>query len=169
MNPQKRFGRIFGISKMNGGSITIIAGIFTLFSLFSGDLISIFVSGLVTCCGILELVGRSKLLKYEDRSSVLLPGSQILLLITIWTYSISKLFTISPESIRNSVSQDILLMLNSLSGSESAIFELVTDVLKMTYITLIIVTAIYQGGLAIYYWRGTRYLLQNPRINSQDT
>jgi len=168
LNPQKRFRRIFSISKMNGWSITIVAGIFTLFSLLSGDISGIIISGFVTCCGIIELFGRSKLLKYEDQSAVILPGSQILLLITIWIYAISNLLTISPESIKKSVSQDILMLMSSFLGSQSEVFNLVTEVLKMTYISLIIVTAIYQGGLAIYYRKGTRYLLENSRINSPD-
>ena len=58
------------------------------------------------------------------------------------------------------VSEDILLQLVTLTGSELAVFELVSQALQITYVTVIVITAIYQGGLAIYYWKGSRYLLE---------
>ncbi|NQU68633.1 MAG: hypothetical protein HQ510_11880 [Candidatus Marinimicrobia bacterium] len=160
MATSEKFKRIFSISKMNGWSIAIFAGLITLFSLLSGSVSGILIGILITSCGVLELMGRSKLVESDERSAFILPGSQLLLLITIWAYSAYQLLSISPESVKAAVSEDILLWLVTLTGSELVVFELVSQALPITYVTVIIITAIYQGGLAIYYWKGSRYLLE---------
>ena len=154
-----RYNRLLSISKVNGWTITVFAGIITLLSLSSGSAAGFIVGVLVTSCGVLELIGRSKLVQFDERSALLLPLSQGLLLMTVWIYSIFQLLTISTQTVKSTVSENTLRQLIILTDSESAVFNMVAQVLHITYITVIIVTAVYQGGLGIYYWKGARTIL----------
>ena len=60
------------------------------------------------------------------------------------------------------LSPQSLDMVRLMVANEEEFVSLVGTIWHTTYIVAMLVTAVYQGGLGIYYYKGSRYLLANP-------
>ena len=74
------------VSKWNGGSIALFAGLCTLFSLAFQDWLYVLVGIAITASGVMELKGRKKLLNGQPDAGKWLKGSQLWLLGLIIAY-----------------------------------------------------------------------------------
>lgn len=149
--PAEILRRILRISGVNGWSVTIAAGLGTLFSLVFTDLIAIITGAVVAFGGITELQGRMALLRGEARGMRQLCLAQLIVLMMLWVYAITQLLTFDAAALLAKLPTDILTMAHDAGWDESALASVFRLANLLTYGVLMLVTLIYQGGLAIYY------------------
>ena len=145
--PEKALKRILTISRLDGRSVIFIAGLSTLLSLCFLDWFGVIIGGLVTFAGAYELRGHKRLLSGNADGMSHLVRAQLLILATIWVYSITSLVTFNEAK---SVAH-----LNSALGSygmdSSDSGPYLKQLNRLTYSTVLGVTLLFQGGLAIFY------------------
>ena len=86
-----------------------------------------------------------------------LVGAELTVLVVIIGYSMWRLLSVDvaaelaelPVELRDA-------LIGALGGSEQALVEMFTLALKLTYTTLIVLSLVYQGGLAWWYARKFR-------------
>lgn len=137
----------------NGGSIVAIAGLAGLIELLRLDWLGVFLGVAFAAGGWLELVGRRKLPKPEARQWLL--GAQAAVFGMLVLYSAWRLLTLDAQAIESGISpQDMQMLVSSLHISHQQVVALFERAFHLTYISLIIASFIYQGGMALYYrWR----------------
>ena len=154
-----KYTALLKTSKINGWSITIFALLILLINLLSGSILGIIISGLVIVSGAAELMGRKKLMSGDPLSTVIMPVSQFGLMVLIWVYCIIQLTTFDPVTAMAFLDSASMEQIKAMGRTEEQIHELVASIIRATYIAVFIVTGLYQGGLGVYYYRGTRYIL----------
>jgi len=150
-SPQDVLKRVRRIAAVNGWSVAVFAGLSTLFSLLTGAAGGAAVGLMVTLGGVMELRGRRMLgRKLPDGMSWLVRG-QLVVLGTVWVYAVSRLVSFDPELAMGNMTADMERLLAESGIMMSDILPLVKIAFYTIYITVLIVTLIYQGGLALYY------------------
>jgi hypothetical protein len=150
--PEKTLRRVLFISALDGWSIALFAGLCTLISLLMGEWIGVSVGALVTAAGVIELRGRRKLLDRDAGGLALLVRAQLLILAVIWLYSIQNLLAFDEATIMASITPDMRSALTQAGLSIDDFRPLVKPVYFSLYLTVIGVTLLFQGGLALYYY-----------------
>lgn len=145
--------RVLKISRINGWSVTIVAGVCTLIALLLGDLVSTAVGLLVTVGGVMEVYGRRRLLRGNASAMRWLVRAQLIVLGTIWAYAAARLASFDEELARQMATPGIQTMLTELDVTLDEIMPLVRTAFYALYGGLIAATLLYQGGLAVYYHR----------------
>jgi len=161
---QNTLFKIKRTSKWNGITILVVAILSLILSFldyhFTGILISLFVA----FSGWMEIQGSRQVDENLPLAGKWLTGSQIWLLTVVWTYTIIQWITFNPETVLEMVSPSLIHQLNVLGiTGENVLQELLTKVVVSTYMAVLLVTLLYQGGLALFYWRKVRLLTsENP-------
>jgi hypothetical protein len=151
----KTLQRVLLISRLNGWSVIIVAGLGVLLALILGDLTSIFIGLLVAAAGYMEVRGHQKLKRRNPEGMPLLVRSQMFLLAVILAYCASRLFSFDPDSMLAGVTPEMKELLKESGISLADIVPLVHQAFLALYGTLAVTCLIYQGGMAIYYRRRT--------------
>lgn len=148
---EKNLRRVLLISAIDGWSIALFAGLCTLIALLFASWISVIIGALITAAGVIELRGRGRLVRGDPTGMSGLVGAQLIILGTIWLYSLVNLITYNEAAIVAKITPELR---NALSQSG---FE-VEDLLPMLkpaffgfYLVVMGVTLLFQGGLALYY------------------
>ena len=137
---------------MNGWSIALFSGCITLVAVIMLSPVGILVGVLVTAAGAMEVYG-NRLMKSGLRESIRwLCGAQIYLLAILVLYCGVSIFLFRPESALENLPPEILTTILSLGFDEASLRALIAQVFYLTYFSVIIVSALYQGGLCLYYW-----------------
>ncbi|MET0263241.1 MAG: hypothetical protein ABW223_10115 [Rariglobus sp.] len=150
---EKILSRVLFLSAMDGWSITITAGLCTVVSVLFGQWIGLLVGGLVTAAGVTELRGRRRLLRNDSSGMGYLIGSQLLILVTMWSYSISNLGTYNEAKILAQFTPEARRALGQYGLSVSDIQPVLKNAFFGLYFAVIAFTLLCQGGLALYYRR----------------
>lgn len=158
--------RVLKISRLNGWSVAIFAGVSTLVSLALMDPIGIAVCLLVMFGGLLEVRGQRMLSRRDADGMRWLVRSQLVVLGVIWVYALPRLLSfdatyLQDEAIPNlrellaasGTDLDSLLAQSGLSTKD--IVPLVHQFFVILYSGVMLATLLYQGGLALYYRRRT--------------
>lgn len=148
---EKTLRNVLAISAIDGWSIALFAGLCTLISLLTGGWIGVVVGGLVTAAGVLELRGRARLIRGEQSGLALLVRAQLLILGVIWLYSFENLIAFDQTALMAAVTPEMRSALSQAGVSLSDLEPLVKPVYFGLYLTVIGVTLLFQGGLALYY------------------
>jgi hypothetical protein len=106
---------------------------------------------LVTAAGVLDLRGRARLIRGEQSSLALLVRAQLLILGVIWLYSFENLIAFDQTALMAAVTPEMRSALSQAGVSLSDLEPLVKPVYFGLYLTVIGVTLLFQGGLALYY------------------
>ena len=148
---EKTLRRVLWISALDGWSIALFAGLCTLISLFSFEWIGVTVGALVTGAGVIELRGRRKLLRGDDRGLALLIRAQLLILGVIWLYSMENLLAFDETAMMASLTSEMRSALSQAGVAIEDLRPMLKPVYYGLYLTVIVVSLLFQGGLALYY------------------
>lgn len=148
---ENTFRRVLAISAFDGWSVVIVAGLCTLAALASFSWIGLLIGTPLTAAGVLELRGRRRLTRGDASGVGLLIAAQLLILALLVVYSgwnllhynEAALLAQTPAYLRNQLAQAGL-------GIED-LRPLLKPVYRAIYLTVIAVSVLFQGGLALYY------------------
>lgn len=148
---EKTLRRVLLISAIDGWSIAILAGFCTLISLLFGEWIGVLVAALITAGGVIELRGRGLLTRGDERGLSHLVRAQLLVLGTIWVYSLGNMISYDEELIMAQFTPELRSLLTQAGLSVDQLRPMLKPVFFGFYLVVIAVTLLFQGGLALYY------------------
>jgi hypothetical protein len=150
MDSEKVLRRLIAISGMNGWCITALAGVCTLTSLLMGSWSGVTICLAITASGYMELNGRQKLKRKLPEARIWLTGSQLWLLFIIVSYAGYQLLVFDPSNMLKYLPPAEQQAMTALVESNA---QLLSTMYRAVYISVIIASFIYQGGLWLYYRR----------------
>jgi hypothetical protein len=161
-SPEDVLRRVIRLSRLNGWSVALFAGVCTLVSLALVDPIGISVCLLVALGGALEVRGQRMLTRRDADGMRWLVRSQFVVLGVIWTYAATRLASFDAGYLQEQVIPNARELLSALGmnfdlvlGQAGLDSNTVVPFVRLMFVTLygslMLVTLIYQGGLALYY------------------
>lgn len=147
------------VSKLNGWSVGIFAGLSLLFALASSDISGIAVCLVVLASPLIELTGHYRLKAGNLRAAQLLPKSQLWLLATVMIYALIQLLAFDPQLALDGFNPATRSALEGLVADPQALKDLTSQALRATYLAVMLATLLYQGGLWLYYRKRAALLL----------
>ena len=150
-SPAKTLHRILLISALDGWSVALFAGLCTVISLLLGEWIGLLVGALVTAGGVFELRGRSALLRGDANGLTCLVRAQLLILSTIWVYSLGNIVTYNEAKIMAQLTPELRNALSQAGMSIEELQRMMKPAFFGFYLTVMGVTLLFQGGLGRYY------------------
>lgn len=151
--PEAVLTRVLGLAKFNGRSVVIIASLGALLSVAFGDWIGTAVGLVVAYGGGVELAGRRRLLRSDPAGVSQLVRAQWIVLGAILVYCARQVASFDLETAMGSVTPALRSQLAEAGFDLAPIMPLVRLAFYATYVTIAIVTLVYQGGMARYYGR----------------
>ena len=148
---EKALRRILLISAIDGWSIAVFAGFCTLVSLILGEWIGVSIGAVITFAGVLELRGRTRLIQGEITGLSWLIRAQVLILATIGLYAFRNLLAFDEAALMAEITPELRNAINQLGISMADFQALMKPAYYGFYLTVIGVTLLFQGGLAVYY------------------
>ena len=149
--PQLALKRVIGISRLNGWSVVIVAGLGALLALALGDWPSTGIGLLIAVFGGLEVHGNHLLRKRDPGGLQWLVRSQMLVLALILAYCASRLGSFDADTALANLTPDMEAMLKEAGLTRADIVPLVHRMYLAIYISVALASLVYQGGLALYY------------------
>jgi|UniRef100_UPI00404943E2 hypothetical protein len=149
--PDEVLRRVLRLSSVNGLSVAIFAGLCALGSLVFGDLLGAGVGLLVAIGGITEVRGRNKLRQRDADGMRLLVRAQWMVLGVIWVYAASRIGSFDAMLALDNQTPEMRQMLAEAGVETAQLITLVKIFFYVFYSVVMLVTLIYQGGLALYY------------------
>ena len=149
--PEKILHRVLVVAAVDGWSVAVLAVLGSLASLLLGDLSGVFVGLLVFIAGYTELRGRRRLKRGDATGMQLLVRAQLLLLSVILVYCVSRLGSFDAETVMSNLTPELQAALADAGVARADILPLVRTAFYATYITVVVVSIIFQGGLVLYY------------------
>jgi len=138
---------------MNAWSVTLLSGAFTVGSLIFWSPVGIVVGVAVVGAGLMELRGRGLLLRNASGAREWMALSQVWLLMTVLIYAAHRLWVFDWNAPLSDMSMQETMQLTVLTGLHGELLgRFVAGVYGLIYGVVAVVTVVYQGGLALYYW-----------------
>ena len=153
LSPDQVLRRILKISRLNGWSVVLFAGICTLVTLLLGDVTGIVVGALVTGAGLLEVRGNRLLARRHADGMRWLIRAQLFLLAVILIYASSRIYSLGQELTPANLSPEMRSLLTQSGLEPNEVLPLLRTVISSFYGAVMLTTCLYQGGLAFYYRR----------------
>jgi hypothetical protein len=151
--PREILRRVLRLSFLNGWSVALTAGFCGLLSLAFGGVMGGGIGLLVAAGGVGEILGRRRLTRHDPDGVDWLVKSQLFVLGVVWAYAISRLMSFDSELAASNLTPDMKALLDQAGFDLNLLLPWVRLVFHAIYATVILVTLIYQGGLALYYHR----------------
>ncbi len=150
----RRLKRLLRISRVNGWTVVVIAGLFGLLSLLTLDVAGFLVGAGVTGAGAMEIVGHRRLENGQSGARGFMVGSQGWLIFCVLIYCTWRLFIFDVDDPLAILGDSELLRSVATSGGlpMSVLEGMVTLVYQLMYRLVAALTLIFQGGLGLYYW-----------------
>lgn len=144
------------MSALDGWSIVLVAGAGTLLSFAFASWIGVVVGALITLAGVIELRGRARLKREDARGITLLVGAQLMILLTLVVYSAANLVRFDESALLAQLAPYLpqinqALARANIPPSEVDIRALVKPAYFAVYCGVIVLTTLFQGGLALFY------------------
>jgi pyrimidine-nucleoside phosphorylase len=151
----KALSRVLKLARFNGWSVAIIAGVCALASLAFGDLMGCLVGVLAVSAGAMEIRGY-RLLKKRDATGLKWAiRAELWLLTVIAVYAVTRLASFDPEAAMGNLTPEMKSMLKEAGVDTTEILPMVRLMFHLIYGGVLVLTIIYQGGLALFYRRRT--------------
>jgi len=158
---EKIIRKVASVSKWNGGSIAIFAGLCTLITLVFQDWGYVLLGLAITSAGVMELKGRKKLLQGQADAGKWLKGSQLWLIALIFGYACFRIFAFDSSDPLKDLPTESVDQLKTVFGMNNDEFgEYVTFLNYVVYGMVMLITFLYQGGMWLYYKLKTSKLLK---------
>ncbi len=164
--PEEVLRRVIRFSRLNGWSAVLFASLGALVSLGLLDPISVSICLLIGLGGALEVHGQRMLVRRDAGGMRWLVRAQLVVLAVVWFYAATHLVSFDAVYLRDEVIPNAREMLSAFGMNLDQIFEqadldtnAVVAFVRLLFVaiygSLMLVTLIYQGGLALYYRRRT--------------
>lgn len=148
---EKSLRRVLFVSGLDGWGVALFAGLCTLISLLLGEWVGVGVGGLITAAGVLELRGRGQLQAGQSAGLRWLVRAQLLILAVIGLYALENLLAFNEETLLAEITPEMKNAMAQAGVSMDDLRPMFKPVYYSLYLTVIAVTAVFQGGLALYY------------------
>ncbi len=128
----------------NGGWLALFGGLTALFGILGPDVVGLIVGGCVLGVGILERRNGERLRRADVEAPRLLARNELCLMVVIVIYALLQLtvFRTTGEELERAAG-------GALGGLD--IKGMASSLTNPVYATVIAVTLLYQGGMALYY------------------
>lgn len=172
--PDRSLRRLLAVARVDGWSIVIVAGLGCFYSLLTGSWLAAGTAALVVLAGMGELHGRRLLLERKASGLRWLIGAQLCLLAIVWTYAICRWWFFDPAALWAELPAFVQTEIDRQLLAAGLLPELDRPLLlqmmnALTCLLLVILTLLYQGGMALYYTlkrRAVTAALQTPLTSS---
>jgi hypothetical protein len=156
--PHETFARILRIARFDGLSVLGVAGIFALLAGAAHDYQGAFIGLAVALAGALELHGCGLLQHGYSRGMSWLIGSHLYLAVALLAYCAWRITHIDLGPLREAFHTALppsLMQQITASNQELGLTEdqFLQRSYRLTYASLAVATLIYQGSMAVYYFR----------------
>jgi hypothetical protein len=148
---EKSLRRVLFVSALDGWSVAFVAGFSTLLSLLFSGWIGVVIGALITAGGIIELRGRNRLMRGDAGGMSALVCAQLIILGTFWIYSAGNLLAYDEAAIMAQITPDIREAMSQLGVTVADLQAMMKPVFFGFYLVIMLVTLLFQGGLALYY------------------
>lgn len=148
--PEETLHRVLRVANVDGLSVLAIAGILALASASMGDWQGAAIGLLVAAAGAIELHGVGLLRAGDGRGMNWLVASQPYLLAMILVYCGLRWLSYDPALLRAALTSEMRAAIAQNGWTEEAFLRMVY---MATYAVLAAGTALYQGGMTLYYLR----------------
>jgi len=153
-DPEKNRRRVLFISGLNAWSIIVVAGLFALISMLLVDVWGTVVGIAVLVSPWMELKGRKRLMLQQGQARRWLTRSQLWLFAVITIYCISQLLIFHFSPALQDMPSDLQESLRTLLALDARELQaLLSQIYYVVYLSVIMVSFLYQGGLYWYYRR----------------
>jgi len=149
--PEETLLRVLRVARLDGWSVALVAGLFALLSALFGDVLGAIVGLLVAGSGAVELHGATLLEHGERRGMNWVTTSQLLMLASILGYCAVQLLRARVPAFPPEL--DALIQQNADQFGVSKHDFLLFVYNRLLYTLLAVGTFVYQGGMALYYYR----------------
>jgi hypothetical protein len=109
------------------------------------------VGGIIVAAGVMELRGHQQLSRGEVRGLSLMVRGQLLILATIWLYAGQNLLAFDEAALMSGVTAEMRTLLDQSGIALADLQSLLKPIYYAIYLTVMGVTLLFQGGLALYY------------------
>ena len=151
--PHEIFDRVCRLARFEGRSLLILAGLFSLLAAYQRDGIGAFAGCLAAAVGVVELNGVNRLRQASISGLSWIVGSQIALLFTVLTYAILRATTFDPTAVARVLTTETRAEFAELGLREDQILPMLEKSYVGLYVTIGLVSVVYQGAMALYYHR----------------
>jgi hypothetical protein len=176
--PAEVLRRVLKVSRLNGWSVVIFAGLCALGALAFGDLVSFAVGAFVTVGGVIEVRGCRRLRRRDPDGMRLLVRSQLVVLGVIWAYALPRLLSFDATYLQDQVIPNLREVLAASGADFDSLLEQAglnaKDIVPLVHLFFVVlygsvmfVTLLYQGGLALYYHHRTAAVTEALRAPLQ--
>jgi len=149
--PDKTLARVLRLAGLEGGSVLVLGTLSLMVSAVSFSPVGLLVSAVLAGCGAAELRGAKLLRAGELRGLDWLVRAELALMTTVVAYAGLRLATTTPASMHKELAD--VAMLGDLGMDQRQLETTLLSTLRLTYAVVILVTLLFQGGLALYYHR----------------
>ncbi len=156
----KALKRVVAVSRLNGWSVIVIAGLGALLTLLFGDLVGTFIGLLAVVAGWMEVRGHRMLRRGDPAGMPWLVRSQLFLLGVILVYCVTRLGSFDADTAMSNLTPDMEALLKEAGLARGDILPMVRTAFLGTYLTFAAVSIFYQGGMALYYRSKTRLVTE---------
>lgn len=148
--------RVLAVARADGWSVVVVAALGGLYAALHGSWAEVAGAGLVAAAGAAELHGRCRLTRGQADGTHWLIGAQAALLAVIWTYAWWRWRYFDPAELWAQLPALAQAELDRQLTAAGLIPELDRPPLlawmnTLTCLLLVVLTLLYQGGMAAYY------------------
>jgi hypothetical protein len=153
--PEQALQRVRNISRTNGWGVALFAALSAPLALLLGDWVGAGVALAAVVSGAMEIHGSRRLRAGQADGMRWLVRAQLFLLAVILVYATGRLFSFDGEYVASLLTPEMEETFRQAGLEKSQILPLVRMFFLTFYGTVILVSCLYQGGLAWYYRRKT--------------
>lgn len=156
--PSEILTRVIRVAGLDGRVVLWSSGVFALLSAAGHSGLGAVIGLAAAGTGAIEVHGATMLAHTDVRGINWTIRAQLLLLLTILFYCGACILNFDPGLFRDQPQFKAFLTQNGLTAAQG--IELLRDAWVIGYIIVAVVSVIYQGGMAIYYARNRRVIMQ---------
>lgn len=141
----------------HGLSIAIFSGLCTIAALVLQSWAGVLVGFLVTLCGVLEYRGGKLVSEHPLQARRYLAGAQGLLFLVLASYCLWASQHIDVQALlqNEQFRAQVMPQLRAAHMSYEDLQQMLEKVSGLFYAVVVLVSLVYQGGLALHYWRNS--------------
>jgi len=143
-------GRKLRMAQGDGKGLVAMGLLSIVVGLVMRDYLGAVIGALLTGCGAAELVGYRRYLSAHPGARSCLVGSQLAVLGLVWAYCGWSMF-----GAKAAESPETLQLMREMGADAAEIGPLLDSATRLIYVALAGISLLYQGGLAIYYYKKT--------------
>ena len=150
-DPERAMTTVRRISLVNGWSVAVVAGLFSLIALAFGDLLGAVTACLVVVAGGVEVFGNRRLKRRDASGMTWLIRSQLFLMTVVLVYAVTRIASFDGELALANMTPDMQTALQEAGINPEDVLPMVRLGVWILYGAVAMATCVYQGGLALFY------------------